>query len=79
MGAAIGTPLYMAPEQAAGSVDVDGRADQYALGCVLYEMLTGRPPFTGDSPVSVASAHVHEIPVPVRQLAPHVPQGLAAA
>lgn len=61
--AVIGTAQYLSPEQARGD-PVDARSDVYSLGCVLYEMLTGEPPFTGDSPVSVAYQHVREDPVP---------------
>jgi beta-lactam-binding protein with PASTA domain/predicted Ser/Thr protein kinase len=61
--AVIGTAQYLSPEQARGD-SVDARSDVYSLGCVLYEMLTGEPPFTGDSPVSVAYQHVREDPVP---------------
>jgi len=61
--AVIGTAQYLSPEQARG-VKVDARSDVYSLGCVLYEMLTGEPPFVGDSAVAVAYQHVREDPVP---------------
>jgi serine/threonine-protein kinase len=61
--AVIGTAQYLSPEQAKGD-PVDARSDVYALGCVLYEVLTGEPPFVGDSPVAVAYQHVREDPVP---------------
>ncbi|MDT5146115.1 MAG: eukaryotic-like serine/threonine-protein kinase [Mycobacterium sp.] len=61
--AVIGTAQYLSPEQARGE-SVDARSDVYSLGCVLYEILTGEPPFTGDSPVAVAYQHVREDPVP---------------
>lgn len=61
--AVIGTAQYLSPEQARGDT-VDARSDVYSLGCVLYEILTGEPPFTGDSPVSVAYQHVREDPIP---------------
>src|SRR5882757_3175617 len=61
--AVIGTAQYLSPEQARGE-KVDARSDVYSLGCVLYEMLTGEPPFTGDSPVAVAYQHVREDPLP---------------
>src|SRR5439155_23939675 len=60
--AVIGTAQYLSPEQARGD-SVDARSDVYSLGCVLYEILTGEPPFTGDSPVAVAYQHVREDPV----------------
>jgi serine/threonine-protein kinase len=64
--AVIGTAQYLSPEQARGE-PVDARSDVYSLGCVLYEVLTGEPPFTGDSPVAVAYQHVREDPVPPSQ------------
>lgn len=65
--AVLGTAAYLSPEQARGE-PVDARSDLYSLGCVLYEMLVGRPPFAGDSAVAVAYKHVQEAPVPPSQL-----------
>jgi tetratricopeptide (TPR) repeat protein len=64
-GAIVGTASYMAPEQALGQT-VDGRADLYALGVILYEFCAGRAPFTGDDPLAIISQHVHASPVPPR-------------
>jgi eukaryotic-like serine/threonine-protein kinase len=75
--AVLGTAAYVSPEQARGE-PVDHRADIYALGCVLYEMLTGRPPFVADNPVAVAYQHVHEPLVSPSSLVPTIPPGLEA-
>ena len=69
-GLAVGTPAYMSPEQAAGDATVDARADIYALGCVAYEMLSGKPPFTDPSAARTLVAQVSQIPVPLHQVAP---------
>ncbi len=69
----IGTAQYLSPEQARGE-RVDARSDLYSTGCVLYELLTARPPFQGDSPVAIAYQHVREEPIPPSQLDPEIPQ-----
>ncbi|MCW2876933.1 MAG: protein kinase [Sphaerisporangium sp.] len=69
----IGTAQYLSPEQARGE-RVDARSDIYSTGCVLYELLTGQPPFTGDSPVAIAYQHVREDPIPPSQIDPDIPQ-----
>ncbi|GDY30956.1 Stk1 family PASTA domain-containing Ser/Thr kinase [Gandjariella thermophila] len=75
--AVIGTAQYLSPEQARGEA-VDARSDVYAAGCVLFELLTGEPPFTGDSPVAVAYQHVREEPKPPSSLNPQVTPALDA-
>ena len=68
----IGTAQYLSPEQARGE-RVDARSDLYSTGCLMYELLVGRPPFTGDSPVAIAYQHVRENPVPPSRLDPNLP------
>ena len=77
-GMAIGTPTYMSPEQATAD-NVTGASDQYSLGVVAYEMLTGRPPFTGTSPVQLMYSHNHDTPPDIRSLRPDTPDELCNA
>jgi eukaryotic-like serine/threonine-protein kinase len=76
-GSVMGTATYFAPEQAQG-LPLDPRSDLYSLGVVLYEMVTGRPPFSGESPVAIAYKHVQEQPPPPRHLNTNVPTDLEA-
>ncbi|MFI9051992.1 WD40 repeat domain-containing serine/threonine protein kinase [Streptomyces sp. NPDC053427] len=76
-GRMVGTPLYMSPEQWRAA-DIDARTDLYSLGCVLYELLAGRPPFTTEASVfALMHQHVEELPTPLRELRPDVPEHLA--
>ena len=76
-GIVLGTPAYMAPEQAAASQHIDQRADIYAVGAMAYEMLTARPPFVGATPQVVLAAHVTQTPDPVTKYRAHVPEALS--
>ena len=78
-GLAIGTPSYMSPEQVTGGDQIDGRSDVYSLGCVLYEMLAGEPPFSGPSAQAIAAKHLHLPPPPLRTVRPSVQPHLVAA
>jgi eukaryotic-like serine/threonine-protein kinase len=77
VGSIIGTAQYLSPEQARGS-PVDQRSDVYSVGIVLYEMLTGKVPFTGDTPLEIAMKHLSEVPVPPSELRDDVPEDLDA-
>ena len=77
-GMSIGTPAYMAPEQCAADPNVDHRADLYAFGVLAYEILTGKPPFTGPSPQAILAAHLMDPPTPLQQVRRDVPGPLAA-
>jgi Flp pilus assembly protein TadD len=78
-GLVLGTPAYMSPEQAAGASDLDGRMDIYALGCVVYEMLSGAPPFTAPTAPGVLAQHAIRSARPLRQLRPEVPEAVEHA
>jgi len=76
-GSILGTAHYLSPEQAQGQ-PVEAASDLYSLGVVMYEMATGKLPFDGDNPVSIAMQHVHEHPVPPGNIAPDIPENLEA-
>jgi serine/threonine protein kinase len=76
-GSVMGTATYFSPEQARGA-NVDPRSDVYSLGCVLYEMIIGRPPFSGENAVAIAYKHVQEAPVAPRRIDPAIPETLEA-
>jgi tRNA A-37 threonylcarbamoyl transferase component Bud32 len=77
-GDIFGTPQYMSPEQAQGK-DCDARSDQYSLGCMIYEMLAGKPPFSGDNHLATMMAHLNEKPVPLSKVSRLVPPNVVAA
>ncbi|HEX6314622.1 MAG TPA: serine/threonine-protein kinase, partial [Gemmatimonadaceae bacterium] len=76
LGTSLGTPAYMSPEQAAGDPSVDHRADIYSLGCMAYELLTGKPPFADRAPARMLAAHISEAPAPLTTLRPDIPPAL---
>ncbi|HKC46531.1 MAG TPA: serine/threonine-protein kinase [Gemmatimonadales bacterium] len=75
----VGTPEYMSPEQARGQPDIDYRSDIYSMGVIGYRMLMGRPPFRGRDSADTLAKHINEAPVPLRELNPTIPKGLADA
>jgi eukaryotic-like serine/threonine-protein kinase len=78
-GIAVGTPFYMSPEQAAGERQIDGRSDVYSLGCVVYEMLAGGPPFTGPSAQAIVARHALDPVPPLRTIRPELPAAVDQA
>jgi serine/threonine protein kinase/Tfp pilus assembly protein PilF len=78
-GMMVGTPAYVSPEQAAGESNISGQSDQYSLGCVLYEMLTGERAFTGPTAQAVLAKRFTETVAPVRTLRPNVPESIERA
>ena len=76
LGTSLGTPAYMSPEQAAGDPNIDHRADIYSLGCMAYELLTGKPPFHNRPPARILAAHISEAPGPIIALRPDTPPAL---
>jgi len=77
LGTSVGTPAYISPEQAAGDPNIDQRSDIYSLGCMAYELLTGKSPFDGRTPQRALVAHLTEKPAPLAEVRPDVPPALA--
>ncbi len=77
-GAILGTPAYMAPEQCKGGIEVDARADLYAVGCILFALLAGRPPFVADGSGATMAMHIYESPPLISQLVDGLPPELEA-
>ncbi len=76
-GMAVGTPMYMSPEQASGQDQLDSRSDQYSLGCMFYEMLAGEPPFTGPTAGSIIHKQLAAEPIPITTVRPTVPKAIS--
>lgn len=76
-GQILGTPLYMSPEQCKGAGKIDHRSDVYALGCLLYQMLCGRPPFLGEGSGEILAAQIHIAPSPIQNIEPSIPDVVA--
>jgi len=78
-GLSLGTPAYMSPEQALGDPAIDARSDQYALGCLIFELIAGQPPYTGTAAQAVVARHLTEPVPPLSGIRPEVPAGVSAA
>ena len=78
-GMMVGTPAYVSPEQAAGETNIDGKSDQFSLGCVIYEMITGERPFSGATPQAIMSKRFSETPKPLRTIRSTVPESVEKA
>ena len=76
--AILGTPAYMAPEQCKGGAEIDARADLYAVGCILFELVVGRPPFVAEGDGELMAMHIYHPPPNLRDFAPHLPRELDA-